>query len=167
MPLWGTALWRSAASRVCPVCGVACRASEWCRDDLCGPGGDRLSRVLRHSTIGAETFDGRVRDGIGSCRLADATRPAKIIVIISLWWGGMMGCLEAYGLWRRCGSCASGHGLMRAIKPNERLVPVSYTHCCASTPGLSTWWSSTALQGELVSRWVSSLDAFSSYPVRT
>ena len=48
-------------------------------DDLGGPGGDRLSRVLRHSTMGAETFDGRVRDGIGSCRLAKATRPAKIV----------------------------------------------------------------------------------------
>ena len=30
--------------------------------------------------MGAETFDGRVRDGIGSCRLAKATRPAKIVV---------------------------------------------------------------------------------------
>lgn len=30
------------------------------------PGGDRLSRVLRHSTMGAGAFDGRVRDGIGS-----------------------------------------------------------------------------------------------------
>ncbi len=38
---------------------------------LCGPGGDLLSRVLRQSTIGAEAFDGRVRDGIGSCRLAE------------------------------------------------------------------------------------------------
>ena len=28
-------------------------------------GNDRLSRVLRHSTIGAEEFNGRVRDGIG------------------------------------------------------------------------------------------------------
>jgi hypothetical protein len=36
---------------------------------------------------------------------------------------------------------------MRAIKPIELLVPVSYTHCCASTPGLSTWWSSTTLIG--------------------
>src|SRR5580704_6726782 len=44
---------------------------------LCGPGGDLLSRVLRQSTIGAEAFDGRVRDGIGSYRLAKATRPAK------------------------------------------------------------------------------------------
>ena len=39
---------------------------------------------------------------------------------------------------------------MRAFKPIERLVPVSYTHCCASTPGLSTWWSATVLQGDQV-----------------
>src|SRR5476651_1531930 len=44
---------------------------------LCRPGDDLLSRVLRQSTIGAEAFDGRVRDGIGSYRLARATRPAK------------------------------------------------------------------------------------------
>ena len=41
------------------------------------PGDDRLSQVLRHSTIGAAAFDGRVRDGIGSCRCAKVTRPAK------------------------------------------------------------------------------------------
>ena len=35
-----------------------------------------------------------------------------------------------------------------AIKPIELLVPVSFTHYCASTPGLSTWWSSTALIGK-------------------
>ena len=44
---------------------------------LCRPGDDLLSQVLRHSTIGAKAFDGRVRDGIGSSRLAKATRPAK------------------------------------------------------------------------------------------
>ena len=36
------------------------------------PGGDLLSQVLRHSTIGAEAFDGRVRDGIGSGHLAES-----------------------------------------------------------------------------------------------
>ena len=41
------------------------------------PGGDRLSRVLRRSTMGAEGFDGRVRNGIGFGPLAWATRPAK------------------------------------------------------------------------------------------
>ena len=44
---------------------------------LCRPGDDLLSQVLRHSTIGAGAFDGRVRDGIGSDHLAKATRPAK------------------------------------------------------------------------------------------
>ena len=41
------------------------------------PGGDLLSRVLRRSTIGAEAFDFRVRDGIGSGSLAMTTRPVK------------------------------------------------------------------------------------------
>ena len=44
---------------------------------LCRPGDDLLSHVLRQSTIGAKAFDGRVRDGIGSDRLARAARPAK------------------------------------------------------------------------------------------
>ena len=46
---------RTDAPREEGVCGFA----------LCGPGGDRLSRVLRHSTMGAGVFNGRVRDGIG------------------------------------------------------------------------------------------------------
>ena len=57
--------------------------------------------------------------------------------------------------------------IMRAIKPVGRLVPVSSTRYRACTPGLSTWSSSTALKGDLVLRWVSRLDAFSGYPVRT
>ena len=51
------------------------RAGGWREEEgatvLGGPGGDLLSRVLRQSTIGAEAFDGRVRDGIGSDRLAE------------------------------------------------------------------------------------------------
>jgi len=56
---------------------------------------------------------------------------------------------------------------MVLLKSIELLGPVSFTHCCASTPGLSTWWSSTALKGDLVSRGASCLDAFSGYPVRS
>ena len=41
------------------------------------PGGDLLFQALRLSTIGAEDFDGRVRDGIGYRLLAMTTRPAK------------------------------------------------------------------------------------------
>ncbi len=39
------------------------------------------------------------------------------------------------------------HWRMGMIKPIGRLVPVSFKHCCFSTPGLSTWWSTTALIG--------------------
>ena len=39
------------------------------------------------------------------------------------------------------------HGRMGTIKSVGLLVPISFTHCCASTLGLSTWWSSTALIG--------------------
>ena len=41
------------------------------------PGGDRLFQVLRPSTIGAEGFHGRVRDGIGCRALAMAARQTK------------------------------------------------------------------------------------------
>ena len=32
------------------------------------------------------------------------------------------------------------------VKPHGQLVPVSFTHCCASTSGLSTSWSWRALE---------------------
>ena len=41
------------------------------------PGNDLLSRVLRHSTIDAEEFNGRVRDGIGFWLFAQVTGPVK------------------------------------------------------------------------------------------
>ena len=44
---------------------------------LGGPGDDLLSRVLRRSTIGAEAFNGRVRNGIGFGHPAMITRSAK------------------------------------------------------------------------------------------
>src|SRR5580698_3366388 len=40
-------------------------------------GSDLLSRILRYSTIGAEGFHGRVRNGIGCTPLARATRSSK------------------------------------------------------------------------------------------
>src|SRR3954467_13609822 len=42
------------------------------------PGSDLLSRVLRRSTIGAEGFHGRVRDGIGCGPLAMTTKSASL-----------------------------------------------------------------------------------------
>ena len=44
---------------------------------------------------------------------------------------------------RGCGCSAYGYG----VKPHGLLVPVSLRHYCPSTPGLSTWWSATTLQG--------------------
>ena len=44
---------------------------------LCRPGGDLLSQGLSHSTIGADEFNGRVRNGIGFRLIARTTRPAK------------------------------------------------------------------------------------------
>ena len=41
------------------------------------PGSDLLSHALRHSTIGAEGLNGRVRNGIGCVPLAITTRPFK------------------------------------------------------------------------------------------
>lgn len=127
------------------------------------PGGDLLSQGLSHSTIGAEEFNGRVRDGIGLRLFAKTTRPAKD-----------KKTKQAIFMWRLAPLIHSGQDLailwtlkMRAIKPIERLVPVSYMHYCTSTSGLSTWSSSTVLKGMLVLRWVSRLDAFSGYPVRT
>ena len=46
---------------VCVTRRVVCRYSGW----FGRPGGDRLSRILRCSIIGAGVFHGRVRDGIG------------------------------------------------------------------------------------------------------
>ena len=58
------------------------------------------------------------------------------------------------------------------VKPHGSLVPVSFTHRCASTPGLSTWSSTRSLQepygsGDLISWRVSRLDAFRVSPFRT
>ena len=156
---------------------------------LCRPGGDLLSRGLSRSTIGAEGVNGRVRNGIGWGPLARATRPAKDVQrVVKLARQSRLFphrnasrasgfCLAAAKPAReararaqhRQGALGAGRWarVMRVIKSIERLVPVSSTCRHASTPGLSTSWSTTALEGELVSRWVSRLDAFSGYPVRT
>ena len=122
------------------------------------PGDDLLSQVLRHSTIGAEEFNDRVRDGIGFRLLAMATRPAK---------GSFFSCNLDLSFQSHTTQCVGWKRVMRINKPIELLVLVSFMHRCTSTPSLSTWWSSTTLKGEMVSRWVSRLDAFSGYPDRT
>ena len=55
------------------------------------------------------------------------------------------------GLDRICANTGNQNALISThgygVKPHGQLVPVSLTHYCASTPGLSTWWSATTLQG--------------------
>ena len=147
---------------------------------FCRSGGGLLSRGLSLSIMGAGAFHGRVRDGIGCRRSARATRPAEDSVSDQLavasdqkgtgarrssFWS------LAAGHWQ-LSDAFTRHGydfveVSECIKPIERLVRLSFTHCCAFTCRLSTWWSSTALKRDLVLRWVSRLDAFSGYPVHT
>ena len=99
------------------------------------PGGDLLSRVLRRSTIGAEGFHGRVRDGIGCLAPRHDHQVDQDQMSEDRYQRRSAGCRFASAL------------RARGIKPIERLVPVSCAACTASTPGLSTWWSTTALMG--------------------
>src|SRR3954466_12361663 len=60
--------YRAAPPRVVWYVGMGPRARGpglVCVGGLAGPGGDLLFHALRRSTIGAEGFHGRVRDGIG------------------------------------------------------------------------------------------------------
>ena len=149
-------------------------------------GDDLLSRVLRHSTIGAEAFNGRVRDGIGFLSPRSDHRtgqrqqqgcqghhpevlrsgPKQKVFPNQPHHPRSRTARSASPNGRPC-SCTgepSGRrpapaseanvqihvqrtGIVRAIKPIERLVPVSSTRRRAYTSGLSTWSSSTALIG--------------------
>ena len=86
------------------------------------PGNDLLFHALRQSTIGANSFHGRVRDGIECLSVAIVTR--KLVS-------------------NKTYLCT-----LIVIKPIELLVLVSFMHYCTSTSNLSTWWSSTTLIGK-------------------
>ena len=80
-----------------------------------GSGGDRLSRVLRHSTMGAGVFNGRVRDGIG-------------------FWarrsGHQTGASQSFGTWRR-------RVLRRRVFcPASMLVAASAAGLCCNRGGV-------------------------------
>ena len=50
---------------IAPGFGLPCEVGALVLGWVGRPGGDLLSRALRHSTMGAGDFHGRVRDGIG------------------------------------------------------------------------------------------------------
>lgn len=91
----------------------------------------------RHSIIGAGGLNCRVRNGNRVFPLRYGPEGSNSIGLVTLW----------------------------VCKPNGLLVQLGFTPCGASTCCLSTWWSSTALQGALILGWASRLDAFSAYPV--
>jgi hypothetical protein len=127
------------------------------------PGGDLLSRALRRSTMGAGGFHGRVRDGIGCRPPAKATRSSSPSVIRADHGSGAPQADP--GCWVR----RSGNDF-RAWRHIElyRAIRTSQLH---ALPRFHTWPINVMVyhgpQGDLVSRWVSHLDAFSGYPVRT
>ena len=114
-----------------------------------GPGGDLLFRALGRSTIGAEGFHGRVRDGIGCLaprhdHQVDQDQMSEDRGQKGFFLSSFLRSLCS----ERSAGCRFASALrVRGIKPIERLVPVSCAACTASTPGLSTWWSTTALMG--------------------
>ena len=131
--------------------------------------------------MGAEGFHGRVRDGIGCLapRYGHQASPRAACPWLEQRAGAgnrvchvvraeCLGEAASGPRWRGgFGFCRCTRGGVGVQVPLERLVPVSCAGCPASTSGLSTWWSSTALGRDLVLRRVSRLDAFSGYPVRT
>ena len=158
------------------------------------PGDDLLSRALRQSTIGATGFHGRVRNGIewGTCAITTwSSRHMKcerraITAVGSAkkrrhpkplgspvgqpypaLYSKVVYLVFACKIPQHKDIPTSICLYVRLIKPIERLVPISFTHYCASTLGLSTWWSSTVLKRILVLRGASHLDAFSGYPFHT
>jgi hypothetical protein len=175
-------------------CREACASmfAKYRQSVLGWTGSDRLSRGLSRSTIGAGGFNGRVRNGIGWNSPARTTSPAKDASFIlanmlshaspanTLTRASRMHkdtklichcrlrtCLRMLRIAWPCFQTWNEKCLSVSSVTIERLGPVSSTHCCAYTPGLSTWSSSTALKRNLVLRLVSRLDAFSGYLFRT
>ena len=109
-----------------------------------GPGGDLLFRVLRRSTIGAEGFHGRVRDGIGCMPLAMTTRPRKDQMSDDRYRvSGIAGGVSSSGACRcvrRVPPTAlpstrdDGLRHRTGIKPIERLVPVGASVAALAPP---------------------------------
>ena len=123
--------WRCAVSALWPL-----RSDLWPLFRVSGwPGGDLLSRALRHSTMGAAGFHGRVQNGIGWGTRAMTTRPTRHPAHQPVRAGGRL--LTGFGM-----------GLLFPLgrgRSVERLGPVSCARRRACTSGLSTWWSTTAL----------------------
>ncbi len=172
--------YRAAPPRV----GCLIGRGRWCVCVVCmgwvgRPGGDRLSRGLSRSIMGAGGFHGRVRDGIGwitVCHGHQVSQPAPVGVWLGGDWvcvcGGVpAGCLmlacdgavrrwaggvcllygRAHPVWSSVRAIRTGR-LSALLRVHPRPIDVMVYH---------------GPHGDLVLRKVSRLDAFSGYPVRT
>ena len=137
---------RIAAANANAPLGRAGRLTWWVPDnDLLSHGSSVLSSARRRFTV----LFGMGRGGSSGLWSSGVER-----LSCSAWWyrrvregkeGG-----ELSLAWRPW--CVVLHVKVHndGVKPHGLLVPVSSTHYCASTPGLSTWWSATVLQGDQV-----------------
>ena len=129
----------------------------------CRPGGDLLFRALRRSTIGAEGFHGRVRDGIGCLAPRHGHQAGKAGPRDACLSGAVRGIV----MWRGQGLAAMRGRLALVFKrgraistgrlrglPRFHFRPIDVVVFHGS-------------RRDLVLRRVSRLDAFSGYPVRT
>ena len=137
---------------------------------LARPGGDPLSHRSNGSTLGAARFHGRVRNGVGWDPRALTTRSSEELCVTDKEWAWdasprfpaprrLAGGGRRVAGWRPSAclspsiSGLSAFGLLEPARLGldvgslafERLGPVSCTCYHASTSGLSTWWSTTAL----------------------
>jgi hypothetical protein len=107
-----------------------------------------LPRSHPRSTIRARELNCRVRDGAGWTLTALATNTPRPVPLYS----NQSGCFIEPHLCKPCCCCAfhSVHARVPA-SPHHKgncprpLVPLSSTHCCASTCGLSSWSSPSGL----------------------
>jgi hypothetical protein len=155
--------YRAAPPRGC--FGWLDEEARFCWSLTGGPGDDLLSHRWACSTMGAQGFHGRVRNGVGWVTLAVITRPSgqgltgrhglswilghpvrgarverparTVVRLVVLVLAGFV--------WSSlCSSMVLARS-WRGASSVERLGSVSSTPCGASTADLSTWWSSTAL----------------------
>jgi hypothetical protein len=119
---------------------------------LSGPGGDLLSRALRRSTIGAEGFHGRVRDGIGclSPRCGHQAGEDQLCVECLLGWAvaaarGGPAASEAGRIKVFCRAIRTGQ-LSRLPCVHLRPIDVVVFHGSSARPGLEGGFPLRCLQ---------------------
>ena len=140
----------------CLCCACVFGDMCMCVDCVGGPGGDRLSRALGHSIMGAGGFHVRVRDGIGWGPAAMATRSPDAISSRPLWGALGSGACVAFACAaldvRRCAGivvgCGPLRGLVRAASPCG-LGP-GVDGCCAGRwpRAVGTWRLGVSRSGD-------------------